>query len=724
MTQKKSTKIRRIRKKSNVVLNRTPKKSKKIKKITRKDTISRLLVLIFVILLSIILFSFIFSLKYLQNVSKDLPSPDKPFGSKQTATEIYDRNGELLYRVFDNEDRDPVNLETVPPQLIWTYLAAEDLRYFEHQGVDLEALLRCSFRYLESRSIVCGGSTITQQLIRKTALTDEVAIARKIKEMLLALKIEQVRSKEEIMEMYLTIVPSGSNIYGVTRASKFYFGKDPGQLTLAEMAVLASIPQNPSILSPTKSTNPEISKDLLEARKSYVLNQIESNLSFINSHLTEIYGPETELFTQEMIENARKEEIVYQDPSFRINAPHFVFYALEKLQKNGYNDGEPLTLEQIETEGLRIHTTLDLEYQKIAESQVKKAVATYGKQFGADNAAMVVMNPKNGDVLAMVGSYDYFGKASPEGCLIGLNCRYEPQVNVPDTLQAYGSTLKPMIYYNAFMRGIMTPEALVYDAPISIGKYTPKNYDGQFSGLHSYRYMLVQSRNIPAIILLEKIGYTNLIEQMKTWGYTTMNNPNGYGLSLAVGGGEVKLIEHAQGYGVFANNGNFTQHEVISKIVDRNGKVLYEHKPKSTQVADPRGIYLVNDILNGKNGGPGVSFDGRDMAGKTGTSEDQTETLFIAYSPEIVVAGMLINNDNTPMRYGATGQTSVRPWVGEYLQLTSSKYPPTDFTLPSGIEFRSDGNLYIQGISPELTRADTNYPYYTQRNFRPYPSFR
>jgi penicillin-binding protein 1A len=724
MTQKKSTKIKRVRKKSNVVLKRTPTKSKKIKKITRKDTISRLLVLIFVILLSITLFSFIASLKYLQNVSKELPSPDKPFGSKQTATEIYDRNGELLYRVFDDEDRDPVNLETIPPQLIWTYLAAEDLRYFEHQGVDLEALLRCSFRYLESRTIVCGGSTITQQLIRKTALTDEVAIARKIKEMLLALKIEQVRSKEEIMEMYLTIVPSGSNIYGVTRASKFYFGKDPGQLTLAEMAVLASIPQNPSILSPTKSTNPEISKDLLEARKSYVLNQIESNLSFINSHLTEIYGAETELFTQEMIENARKEEIVYQDPSFRINAPHFVFYALEKLQKEGYNEGEPLTLEQIETEGLRIHTTLDLEYQKIAESQVKKAVATYGKQFGADNAAMVVLNPKNGDVLAMVGSYDYFGKASPEGCQIGLNCRYEPQVNVPDTLQAYGSTLKPMIYYNAFMRGIMTPEALVYDAPISIGKYTPKNYDGQFSGLHSYRYMLVQSRNIPAIILLEKIGYTNLIEQMKTWGYTTMNNPNGYGLSLAVGGGEVKLIEHAQGYGVFANNGNFTQHEVISKIVDRNGKVLYEHKPKSTQVADPRGIYLVNDILNGKNGGPGVSFDGRDMAGKTGTSEDQTETLFVAYSPEIVVAGMLINNDNTPMRYGATGQTSVRPWVGEYLQLTSSKYPPTDFSLPSGIEFRNDGNLYIQGISPELTGADTNYPYYTQRNFRPYPSFR
>ncbi len=723
MTQKKSIKIKNLSKKEKVRLKRTPKNFKKNGTITKRDTISRLLVLIFVIISSVTIFSFIASLKYLQNVSKDLPSPDKPFGRKQTATEIYDRNGELLYRVFDNEDRDPVDLETIPPQIIWTYLAAEDLRFFEHQGVDLEALARCSFRYLEERTIVCGGSTITQQLIRKTALTDEVAIARKIKEMLLALKIEQVRSKEEILEMYLTVVPSGSNIYGVTRASKFYFGKAPEELSLGEMAVLASIPQNPSILSPTKSTNPEISKELLESRKNYVLNQIESNLDFINNNLIEIYGPDTELFTKDMIEIARKEEIAYQDPSFRINAPHFVFYALEQLQKNGYNDGKPLTLEQIETEGLRIHTTLDMDYQRIAESQVKKAVSTYGKQFGADNAAMVVLNPKNGDVLAMVGSYDYFGKASPEGCQIGLNCRYEPQVNVPDTLQAYGSTLKPMIYYNAFMRGIMTPETLVYDAPITIGKYTPKNYDGQFSGLHPYRYMLVQSRNIPAIILLEKIGYTSLIEQMKTWGYTTMNNPNGYGLSLAVGGGELKLIEHAQGYAVFANNGKFTQHEVISKIVDRNGEILYEHQPKTTQVADPRGVYLVNDILNGNKGGPGFSFDGRDMAGKTGTSEDQTETLYIGYSPEIVVAGMLINNDNTPMRYGATGQTSVRPWVGEYLQLASSKYPPTPFEYPNGIEIRTDGNLYITGISPETTKPDFNYQYYTQKNLQPYPSF-
>ena len=721
MTYKKSIKITNKRKEKHLKKFAKPKKNRntKVINLTKKDSIHRTLVLVCVLLISITLFAIIFSLQYIQNISQDLPSPDKPFGKKQTATEIYDRNGDLLYRVFDDEDRDPVKLDKIPPHLIWTYLAAEDLRYFEHEGVDLEALARCSIRYLESRTIVCGGSTITQQLIRKTALTDEVAIARKVKEMILALKIEQVRSKEEILEMYLTIVPSGSNIYGVTRASKFYFGKEPSELTLAEMATLASIPQNPSILSPTKSTNPEISKELLESRQQYVLDQLKSNLEFINSNLKKTYGEETKLITKEMIQEAESQELVYQDPAFRIQAPHFVFYALDKLQNDKYNNGKTFTLEEIETEGLRIYTTLDLSYQTIAESQVKKAVETYGSKFGADNAAMVVLNPKNGEILAMVGSYDYFGKAAPEGCTIGLDCRYEPQVNVPDTLQAFGSTMKPMIYYNAFMKGFMTPETLVNDAPITIGKYSPKNYDGKFSGLHNYRYMLVQSRNIPAIILLEKMGYMNLVELLQNWGYTTMNNPNGYGLSLAVGGGEVKLIEHAQGYGILANNGKYTEHEVITKIIDRNGVVLFENKPVTVQVADPRGIYLVNDILNGNKGGPGFSFDGRDMAGKTGTSEDQTETLYLAYSPEIVVAGMLINNDNTPMRYGATGQTSVRPWVGEYLQLISDKIPSTAFEFPAGVEIRSDGNLFITGISNDNISPDVNYPFYTDRRFRP-----
>jgi len=713
MTYTKSYKINKSKK-----LSKKKAKPRNKKNSTLLDSLQRIALIVFVIISSVSIFSIIFTLVYLQTVSQDLPSPDKPFGAKDAATEIYDRNGKLLYRVFDDEDRDLVDLEEIPPLLIWTYLAAEDIRYYQHEGIDPEAILRCGLRYLENREITCGGSTITQQLIRKTALTDDVDISRKIREMLLSMKIEQIRTKEEILEMYFTIVPSGSNIYGVTRASGFYFGKEPRELTLAQMAVLASIPQNPSVLSPTKSTNPEISAKMLEQRKGYVLDQLEINMDHINFKLEEQYGSDVTKLDPEMIAAAREEKLVYQDPAFRINAPHFVFYALDQLQKKPYNNGEAFTLENIETQGLRIHTTLDLEMQSIAEAQVKKAVDTYGQQFGADNASMVVLNPKTGEVLAMVGSYNYFGKESPEGCQIGVNCKFEPKVNVVDTLQAYGSTLKPMIYYHSFMNGIITPETPLDDSPIKIGNYTPKNYDDKFSGVHSSRYMLVQSRNIPAIILLDQIGVSNFINSLKDWGYTTMNNPAGYGVSLAVGGGEVKLIEHAQAYGVFATNGYLTQTEVIDKITDHKGNVLFERQVDSRPVADPRGIYLVNDILNGNTNGPGFSFDGRDIAGKTGTSESQKETLYIAYSPEIVVAGMLINNDNTPMRYGATGLTSVRPWVGEFLALTGNMYGPTPFHLPQGVEIRANGDLHIRGISSENNNLSRHYPNYLYR-----PSF-
>jgi len=690
-------------------------RKKKLRRITRIDSWKRLLILSFVLLISISLFTVIYILVYLQNISQDLPSPDKPFGKKTAATEIYDRNGQLLYRVFDEEDRDPVILDEIPPILIWSYLAAEDIKFYEHEGIDFEAISRCGIRLLETRTITCGGSTITQQLIRKTALTDDVEIARKLKEMLLAMKIEQVRSKNEILEMYLTVVPGGSNIYGVTRASKFYFGKEPKDLTLAEMAILASIPQNPSILSPTKSVNPEISADLLAQRKNYVLNQLENNIAYINANLESMYDGESIRLAPEMIEQARKEQPVYQDPSFRIRAPHFVFYAIDSLQKNGYKNGGPFALEEIETEGLRIYTTLDLEIQKAAETQVIKAVETYGRQFGAENAGLVILDPKTGEVLAMVGSYDYFGKPSPENCTVGRNCKFEPQVNVVDSLQAYGSTLKPMIYYQAFMKGMTTPESLLNDSPIKIKNYTPKNYDGKFIGVNTTRHMLVQSRNIPAIIMLDEIGVPNFINFIKQWGYTTMNNPNGYGVSLAVGGGEIKLIEHVQAYGVLANNGLLTQHEVIRTIKDKNGEDIFNYKPISTQVADPRGIYLVNDILNGNKGGPGFSFDGRDLSGKTGTSEDQKETLYIAYSPEIVVGSILINNDNSPMVYGATGLTSVRPWVGEFLQTISDKFPPTSFVLPEGVEVRPDGDLFVTGISVEPSGRVRNYQNYIDR---------
>ncbi|KXK27088.1 MAG: Penicillin-binding protein 1F [candidate division WS6 bacterium OLB20] len=416
----------------------------------------------------------LFLLSFLQVVSQDLPTPEKPFGKKATTSEIYDRNGNILYRVFDDEDRDPVRLNEVPPLVKWAFIAAEDATFYEHHGIDPAAMARCALRMLDGDDNICGGSTITQQLIKKTALTDEVNMERKLKEIILALKIEQDRSKDEILEMYLTVVPEGSNIYGITRGSQFYFGKDLDELSLAEISILASIPQNPSRLSPTKSLVPEKAQALLRERQLYVLDQIEKNMDRINSAAYQDTGSDKPLVTAEMIEEARGEKLVFKQPRFEINAPHFVFYAQQLLQERGYNNGKPFDLSEIETEGLRIYTTLDMEHQRVAEDQVRKAVDRYGTRYGADNAAMVSLDPDTGEVLAYVGSYNYFGEAKPAGCRLGQTCTFEPQVSVPGTLQSYGSTLKPIIYYKAFMDGLIEADSVIPDVPIQIGSYKPK----------------------------------------------------------------------------------------------------------------------------------------------------------------------------------------------------------------------------------------------------------
>lgn len=658
------------------------------------------------------------ALTYVQSLTEDLPSPDKPFGPKNSASEIYDRNGKLLYRVFADQNADPVEIEKVPELLKWSFLAAEDIDFYSHPGVDIPGVVRCGLRYFSSGNATCGASTVTQQLIKQTALTSERKIERKVKEIILALQIEQDRDKDEILEMYLTIAPEGSNVYGVTSASKFYFDKELDELNLAEMAIIAAIPQDPSRLSPTKSANPEEAQKRVKVRQEYVINQLEKNMDKINKEIEKSTGEKNAL-TQEMIDEARDYELAYKEPKFEINAPHFVFYAQKLLQQRAYNNGEPFTLGELETQGLRIYTTLDSDYQQIAEEQVKKGVDTYGQQFGASNASLVTIDPKTGEILAMVGSYDYFGVESPEGCTVGLDCRFEPKVNIADTLQSYGSSMKSMVYYKAIMDKVIYPGSVLADVPIQIGNYTPKNYEGGFIGTNSARHHLVESRNIPAIVLVESVGVDNFIKEMEKWGYTTFNNPQGYGPAVSIGGADIKLVEHAQAYGVLANQGKLTQHEAIKKIEDKEGNLIYEHKPESTQVADPRGVYLVNHMLNGVNRGPGVSWDGRDVAGKTGTSEGQRETLFATYTPEIVVVGWLGNNNNEGMRYGASGLTSAKPWVSEYLKRIGEGIPKTQFVRPEGIEF-SNANCTInekngcEGINGDLAITGFKVPAYVQ----------
>lgn len=640
---------------------------------------------------------------YMQVIARDLPSPDQPFGKKETTSEIYDRNGVLLYRVFEDEDRDPVDLENVPPKLIWSFLAAEDIDFYEHDGIDLKGITYCSLQYFVNSDQLCGASTVTQQLIRKTSLSDEVKLERKVKEIVLSLKIEQVRSKDEILEMYLTTVPQGSNIYGVTRGAHFYFGKELEELNLAEMTILAAIIQNPTKLSPTKSADPVEAERLVKIRQTYILDQMEKYMDKINADIWAKTGDPTLLLTQAQIDEARAFPLVFQSPNYNIQAPHFVFLVQNQLQKENFNNGRPFTLEEIETEGLRIYTTLDMEMQKIAEEQVLRGADIYGKRYGADNAALVAKNPRTGEVLALAGSKSFYAQASPAGCTVGVNCKFEPQVNVTTTLQSFGSTLKPMIYYEQIKNGVITPKTVIADVPININGYKPKNYEGGFVGYKSISYMLQQSRNIPAILLLQHFGVQNFLDDMKKWGYTTFEDPRGYGPSVAVGGADVTLLEHMQGYGVLANNGSLVKNAYVLKIEDKDGNVIYEYTPEPVQVGDARAAYIVNQILNGKRGGPGVSFDGRDIAGKTGTSESQTETLFVTYTPEIVVVGWLGNNNNARMRAGTSGFNSARPWISEFVTRVGYRIPATPFTRPEGVVFTKNGDMVILGVS------DTNF---------------
>lgn len=660
----------------------------------------------------------IFALSYVQSLTEDLPSPDKPFGNRNTASEMYDKNGKLLYRVFGDENSDPVDIDKVPHLLKWSFLAAEDIDFYKHPGFDVTAILRCAVRNFQEGQTACGGSTITQQLIKQTALTNEQRLERKLKELILAMQIEKDRSKDEILEMYLTVSPEGSNIYGITTAAEFYFGKDLEELNLAEMAILASIPQDPTRLSPTKSANPEESQKAVKQRQEYVLDQMERYMDEINDAYKEDNDTDDEILSQDIIDEAREYKLKYREPIFDIEAPHFVFYAQKLLQERDYNDGVPFTLSELETGGYKIYTTLDLDIQLIAEEQVRDGVDTYGSQYGGENAALIAIQPKTGNVLAMVGSYDYFGKPTPENCTLGVSCRFEPNVNITDTLQSPGSSMKPMVYYMAMMDGIISPGSIIPDIPIKIGNYEPKNYEGGFIGMQPARKMLADSRNIPAIYLLDELGVEKYIGEMKKWGYSTLNNPNGYGSSAAVGGVDVKLIEHAQAYTVFANEGKLTTHEVISKIEDKDGNVIFEAEPQTKSVADPRGVYLVNHILNGKNGGPGVSWDGRDIAGKTGTAENQEQTLFATYTPEIIAVGFLGNNDNTPMRYGAGGFGTARPWVAKFVERVGGSFPATPFPRPEGITTKgvcsSGENATCSGYASDLSIASIKVPSYVK----------
>lgn len=558
------------------------------------------------------------------------------------STKIYDRSGKiLLYDIFQNQKRTVISFDEISPYIKEATIAIEDQDFYTHNGIKPKAFLRAILVNLTSFSYSQGGSTITQQVIKKTVLSDDKTPTRKIKEWILALRLEKLLTKDEIFELYLNEIPYGGNYYGVEEASQAYFGKKASEVTIAEAAYLAALPQAPSFYSPYGKN-----KQALDDRKNVVLKEMKQ-VGYI---------------TDEQYQSAKNEVVTFLPKEEKgIKAPHFVMFVKEYLVKKYGED-------VLENGGLRVTTTIDYPLQKKAEEIALKYALINEKSVKGNNDGLVVINPKTGEILTMVGSRDYFDKT------------IDGQYNIATAKRQPGSTFKPFIYAEAFNKGY-TPETVLFNTETQFSTacpvesmssvppcYSPKNYNAKYTGPVALRDALASSMNVPAVKLLYLVGVQNAINLAKSMGITSLGNPNQYGLTLVLGGGEVSLLEMTSAYGVFANDGTRVPYAAILKIEDTKGTVLEEYTPKGTLVLNPESARRVSDILSdnvaraplfGSNSL--VYFGGRDVAAKTGTTNDNKDAWLVGYTPNIVVGAWAGNNENTPM-IGMSGTIIAPMW--------------------------------------------------------------
>ncbi len=569
-------------------------------------------------------------------------------------TKIYDRSGVLLYKIFSNENRTLVNLEELPKHLLHATIAAEDKNFYKHLGVSPTGIVR-AIKNNATGNTLQGGSTITQQLVKNTLLSAEKTFARKFKEIILSLSTELIYNKDEILEMYLNQIPYGGTAYGVEEAAAQYFGKSARSLTLAESALLASLPAAPTTLSPFGS-NPYLAK----IRQEDTLQKMH-DLGYI---------------TLEELESALSETLTFNSQGIEIKAPHFVMYVRELLV-NEFGE------EMISRGGLEIKTTLDYEKQQILQNVIDEEIIKL-KNLKVTNAAGLITNPQTGEILAMVGSRDYFD--------FGV----DGQVNITTSLRQPGSAIKPITYALAFSRGL-TPATKIDDSPICFKiknqpPYCPKNYDGKFHGTVSLRTALASSYNVPAVKLLNSLGIENMINLAREMGIKTWEDPSRFGLSLTLGGGEITMLDLAEVYGTFAGSGTHTSLYAVQRVNDVRGQVIQEHTPSKKQVISPKVAYQISHILSdnaarapafGPNSVLNTKFG--EIAVKTGTTNNLRDNWTIGFTENILVAIWVGNNDNTPMSRVASGITGASPiWAKTISRLSISQEPPK-FSLPEGL---------------------------------------
>jgi len=556
---------------------------------------------------------------------------------------IYDRSGEhILYKIYNEENRKIISHEEIPEFVRIATIVAEDNNFYSHHGIDLTSIIRSAKTNIESKSVQQGGSTITQQLARNAFLDRKKTWRRKILEIIMAIKIEKHYSKEDILDMYLNEVPYGSNAYGIAIASETFFSKKAQDLTLDEAALLAALPNAPTYYSPYGNHIDE-----LVSKQQKVLDRIEK-LKLIDS---------------EKIQEAKKTITFFKIVPFHetIDCPHFVFYVKEKLEEIYGSD-------LVEKGGLKIYTTLDYDLQKTGEKIVSEGVRN-NQKFNAENAALVSLDPKNGQILTMIGSRDFFDE------------KIDGQVNVAIRARQPGSSFKPFAYAKAFEKGY-EPETLIIDSPTDFGpdgsgkNYIPRNYDGKFHGLVTMRQALAMSLNVPAVKTLYLAGVNDTIELAHRLGITTLNKKNYYGLSLVLGGGEVSLLDETAGFSVFANDGKKNPVTAILKIEDIDGKTIFQSEPKNETALDSQIARKINSILSDNQSrapifgiNNSLYISGKNVAAKTGTSQEFRDAWTIGYTPNIAVGVWAGNNDNRPMRSGANGISIAAPiWRNFMLQ--------------------------------------------------------
>ena len=597
-----------------------------------------------------------------------LPNLDN-FDERQVAqsTKIFDRTGKvILYDVYGQYKRTVISLDQISDYSKKATVAIEDKNFYTHPGVEISSIFRAIKNNLLQGDLLGGqgGSTITQQVIKNALLTKDKTITRKVKEWILAPRLEKALSKDRILEIYLNEIPYGGSVYGIQEASRRFFSKDAKDLDLAEAAYLAALPQAPTYYSPYGSH-----LDKLEARKNQVLGEMKK-VGFI---------------TEDEYEKAKAEQVIFsKQENYGIKAPHFVMYILDKLEKEYGKD-------VVQENGLKVITTLDWELQSKAEEIVKKQALANKVTYNAENGAIVATDPKTGDVLTMVGSRDFFDKEIDGNYNIALANR-QP-----------GSAFKPFVYAEAFNKGYR-PESVVFDLPTEFSTtcneadgncYNPGNYDNVFRGPMTLREALAQSVNIPAVKVLYLAGIKESLNLAKKMGLETLTNVNQYGLTLVLGGGEVRPLDMSLAYSIFANDGVKNPERDILKIEDNTGKTLFESKDAEivkSRVLSEQTSRLISDVLSdnvartpafGSNSY--LNFPDQQVAVKTGTTNDYRDAWIVGYTPNISVAAWAGNNNNTPMEKKVAGFI-VAPMWNEFMQFAMSKRPTENFPIPEPID--------------------------------------